>query len=183
MEEITKAEKAALYFHFLEGCNDWHELFKIAEGEERYNSLTDKSKNVTVSRWKVSHRIKKAHEEIKIILDAKRKQIEEQAKQTVLSGETESPQGGKVPQITDDVNFLDLDNFLQEANRQANQIKDDKERRAWLELIGKYMSFKDRNESETTEIKRFYTPLECEKCEVYNKCMSCNLPECIRNSQ
>lgn len=180
MENITRSEKAALYFHFMEGCDDWHELFKIAEGEERYNNLSDKSKNVTVSRWKVSHRIKTAYNEIKIILDAKRKQIEEQAKQTVLSGETESAQGGKVPQITDDVNFLDLDNFLQEANRQANQIKDDKERRAWLELIGKYMSFKDRNESETTEIKRFYTPLECEKCAIYNKCKDCNLSECPR---
>ena len=179
MENLTAQEKAALYFQVVEGVNDWKVIYSIAIGAERYNSFKDSTKNVNASIWKKSERIRKAHEEIKrkfhyLTEEIKRTAIEEERKRA----NSEGANGANDPRFNEDVNFLDLENFLTEANKQANKIKDDKERRAWLELIGKYMSFKDRNESETTEIKRFYTPIECQKCDIYNKCKSCTLSEC-----
>ena len=181
MKDITVQEKAAIYYHLATGETNRGVLFSIAYGDDRFNKLSDGSKVARPCNWWNSGKIQSFLKDCKAIQEANEKEKQNKFLESLRN--TESAQGGKVPQLTDEVNFLDLDNFLQEANRQANNIKDDKERRAWLELIGKYMSFKDRNESETTDIKRFYTPIECEKCEIYNKCKSCNLPECARNLQ
>ena len=63
MEDLTRAEKAALYFHILERCDDWRIIYQIAIGENKYNALTDGTKKTNTSRWKSSHRIQKAKEE------------------------------------------------------------------------------------------------------------------------
>ena len=31
---------------------------------------------------------------------------------------------------------------------------------------------------ENNEIQRFYTPITCEKCTIYNKCKDCKLSKC-----
>lgn len=178
MEKLNHQELAAICYHVLGGCNDKKILFQIAAGEIRYNKLKESSLQVTVSNWYKSHKIQEGIKQYKTIQEQKERERIDKIKSELSGVETESANGANVPGFKEDVNFLDLENFLTEANKQANKIKDDKERRAWLELIGKYMSFKDRNESETTEIKRFYTPIECQKCEIYNKCKGCTLSEC-----
>lgn len=178
MAIITERQKAALLFHVLTGCKDRETLFRIAEGDERCNKLKDSSKSQTFSTWFNSQTIQEALKEIIYKVEQEKKQIAEKATQEYRRKEIEGAKNGTIPTITEDLNFLDLETFLREANKQANQITDDKEKRAWLELIGKYMSFKDRNEADEVEIKRFYTPVECEKCEIYNKCKECKLSEC-----
>lgn len=177
MENLNDLERAAICFHVFGGCNDKQILFKVAEGETRFNKLQNNknSLNVTVSRWWNLHKIQEGIKQYKAIKDQKER---EQAELIKKSLETETTESANDPRFNEDINFLDLENFLTEANKQANKIKDEKERRAWLELIGKYMSFKDRNDNESTEIKRFYTPIECQKCEIYNKCKGCTLSEC-----
>lgn len=173
LKDLTPAQQAAIYLHVVGGFNDWAELFQIAEGKERYNKLTDKSKRQTVSLFRRSEKILEGIQDLKYKLGLKEKAIREDERNR--AGETEPTKSAAEVEAT---NFLNLDEFLQYANQQANNVTDEKERRAWVELIGKYMSFKDRSEAEEVEIKRFYTPLECEKCEIYNKCRLCNLAEC-----
>lgn len=178
MEKLNHQELAAICYHVLGGCNDKKILFQIAAGEIRYNKLKESSLQVTVSNWYKSYKIQEGIKQYKTIQEQKERERIEKIKYELSGAETEGANGANIPGLNEDVNFLDLENFLTEANKQANKIKDDKERRAWLELIGKYMSFKDRNDNEITEIKRFYTPIECQKCEIYNKCKGCTLAEC-----
>lgn len=177
MEDITKSEKAALYFQILERCNDWKEVYKIAIGEDRYNSLTDKTKKANTSRWKASHKIQKAREEIEMIFKAKQQEIEERTKESNSSGETETTNRTTKSDITEKTNFLNLDEFLQYANQQANKITDEKEKRAWVEMIGKYMNFRESEEGETEQIKA-YLPIQCYSCELRKRCKSCKFDPC-----
>lgn len=177
MEDITKSEKAALYFQILERCSDWKEVYKIAIGEDRYNSLTDKTKITNTSRWKASHKIQKAKEEIEMIFKAKQQEIEERAKEGNPSEGTEPTNRTTKNNNVEKTNFLNLDEFLQYANQQANKITDEKEKRAWVEMIGKYMNFKESEEGETEQIKA-YLPIQCYSCELRKRCESCKFDIC-----
>ena len=179
IHSVNPQTLAALYLYIFGGCEDMHEIFKIAESSERYEKLKITSRASTVSNWLKSHKIQTAINEIKQIKTAYENTIIEAERAKIQEGREIENTKPKAPEIApDEINFLDLDNFLTEANKQANKITDEKERRAWLEMIAKYMSFKDRNDSETTEIKRFYTPIECEKCILYNKCKVCTVSDC-----
>lgn len=177
MEDITKAEKAALYFHILERCEDWKELYKIAIGEDRYNNLSDKSRITSASRWKSSHRIQKAKEELQRNLKAWEDQIKENATANSLNQETEPTKKSRIISTDEDINFLDPDEFMKFASRQANDLTDEKDRRAYLEMIAKLMNYKDKDQEEQEQI-RAYLPVLCENCELYARCSRCSLSSC-----
>lgn len=179
IKDITIQERAAAIAYVNSDDLNRYDLFIIAEGAERYNKLTDKSKKTIVNNWFNSHKIQ---ELIKYYQDQKT-QKENNIIATVRpaadgDGENEATKTPTNPGHLEPVNFLNLDEFLKYANIQANSIKDEKERRNWVELIGKYMNFKDKDEAESTEIKRYYIMKTCENCEIYNKCKSCTLSEC-----
>lgn len=174
LKDLTPAQQAAIYLHVVGGFNDWPELFQIAEGKERYNKLTDKSKRQTVSKFKLSDAINEGIQELRYILSLKEKQLREDEKKIL---ETESRTTEEGDPINEKTNFLNLDEFLQYANQQANKITDEKEKRAWVEMIGKYMNFKESEEGETEQIKA-YLPLQCYSCELYKRCKACKFDVC-----
>lgn len=178
MEDITKAEKAAIYYALIERCNDWQEVYKIAIGAERFNALTDKAKQSNASRWKTSHKIQKAREEIEAILIAKEKAIKEKAIQEANNGETEPPKGTTNKNNTEQTDFLNRDEFLKFLNTRANEITDDKLRNDILKMLSDNMRYKESEKDDNTEIQRFYTPITCTDCEIYKKCKGCRLADC-----
>lgn len=178
MEDITKAEKAAIYYALIERCNDWQEVYKIAIGAERFNALTDKAKQSNASRWKTSHKIQKAREEIEAVLIAKEKAIKEKAIQEANNGETEPPKGMTNKNNTEQTDFLNRDEFLKFLNTRANEITDDKLRNDILKMLSDNMRYKESEKDDNTEIQRFYTPITCTDCEIYKKCKGCRLADC-----
>ena len=178
MEDITKAEKAAIYYAILERCNDWQEVYKIAIGAERFNALTDKAKQSNASRWKTSHKIQKAREEIEAVLIAKEKAIKEKAIQEANNGETEPPKGTTNKNNTEQTDFLNRDEFLKFLNTRANEITDDKLRNDILKMLSDNMRYKESEKDDNTEIQRFYTPVNCTDCEIYKKCKGCRIADC-----
>ena len=178
MEDITKAEKAAIYYALIERCNDWQEVYKIAIGAERFNALTDKAKQSNASRWKTSHKIQKAREEIEAILIAKEKAIKEKAIQEANNGETEPPKGTTNKTNTEQTDFLNRDEFLKFLNTRANEITDDKLRNDILKMLSDNMRYKESEKDDNTEIQRFYTPVTCTDCAIYKKCKGCRLADC-----
>lgn len=178
MEDITKAEKAAIYYALIERCNDWQEVYKIAIGAERFNALTDKAKQSNASRWKTSHKIQKAREEIEAILIAKEKAIKEKAIQEANNGETEPPKGTTNKNNTEQTDFLNRDEFLKFLNTRANEITDDKLRNDILKMLSDNMRYKESEKDDNTEIQRFYTPVTCTDCEIYKKCKGCRFADC-----
>lgn len=175
MEDITKAEKAAIYYAILERCNDWQEVYKIAIGSERFNALTDKAKQSNASRWKTSHKIQKAREEIEAVLIAKENAIKEKAIKEFQGGETEPTKGATKKANTEQTDFLNRDEFLKFLNTRANEITDDKLRNDILKMLSDNMRYKESEKDDNTEIQRFYTPITCTDCEIYKKCKGCNL--------
>lgn len=178
MEDITKAEKAALYFYIFERCTDWKEIYRIAIGEDRYKALSDGSKKTNTTRWKTSHRIQKALEELERNLKARDEEIRNKAREEDKNSEETAPSKPETKTTqAEAVNFLDPDEFLKFANLKANEIQDEKERRSYLEMIAKLMNYKDKDEEQQEQIKA-YLPMICEKCELYKRCSSCSLSSC-----
>ena len=178
MESITQSEKAALYFQILERCKDWKVIYKIAVGPDRFEKMNQSSQATNASKWKLSDRIQKAHKEIERNLEAAKREIEQKAIEQINAGNSEATAGNEFANVGEKINFLDPEEFLKHANEQANRIKDDKERRSWLEMIAKLMNYKEQSDAEATEIKRFYIMKTCENCEIYQHCKACEFSKC-----
>lgn len=175
LKDLTPAQQAAIYLHVVGGFNDWPELFQIAEGAERYNRLTDKSKRQTVSIYKRSDAINEGIQELRYILSLKEKKIREDERK-VLETETRKTEEGEP--INEKTNFLDRDEFLQFLNSRANAITDDKLRNDILKMLSDNLRYKDSERDENNEIQRFYMPIICENCEIYKRCKGCKVSEC-----
>lgn len=180
MENLTQSEKAALYFQILERCNDWKVIYRIAIGPDRFDKLAEASQKATASKWKTSERIQQAHQEIRRNLQAAKEDAERKAVLKFKGVETEATDAESYFKNKDEINFLDPEEFLKHANQVANSCKDEKERRNWLEMIAKYMGYKDQSEGENTEIKRYYIMKTCETCDIYAKCRACPVEVCPR---
>lgn len=175
MEILTEHEQAAIVYHVFNGCNDRAILFQIAEGPERYNKLSDKSKGVTVSRWFNTVKIQDGIRNFKAVQEQQKKQI---IQEYLNSLETEAREPAPKEPEDEKTNFLDRDEFLSFLNDRANEIKDDKLRNDILKMLSDNLRYKDTERDENNEIQRFYTPVNCQDCVIYQKCRDCNLPSC-----
>lgn len=175
MDQLNELEQAAICFHVLGGCNDKSMLFRIACGADRYNKLTEKSKGVTISKWYNSQKIQEGIKIYRSIQERKKIELENE----IIAGlETETANGTKENAFVEKTNFLDRDEFLQFLNSRANEITDDKLRNDILKMLSDNLRYKDTERDENNEIQRFYTPITCEKCTIYNKCKDCKLSKC-----
>ena len=177
MLELTHKEQAAILLHLIEGVNDRGKLFEIANEEKRVNKLktNEKSFNSSVSYWFRSHKIQEGIKYYQNLLE----QIKNKAVQDYLNSSdctvAREPESKK--QSRNDINFLNPEEFLQFANSQANEIQDEKERREYLKMIANLMNYKE-GDAEQTDIQRFYTPVICSECVIYQKCSRCNSETC-----
>jgi len=179
---LTDAEKIALHYHVFCPCDDWYLIFKVAKGAEYYNALTDKARQPRVSEWKNSAKVK---EEVKKLQYLKQRQEEEQKERNRLewdqeerAKETESTETNEKRRNTYQTDFLNRDEFLKFLNTRANEITDDKLRNDILKMLSDNMRYKESEKDENNEIQRFYTPVTCENCSIYQKCKGCKLSEC-----
>lgn len=171
-KEISQSEKAAIYYHLVGRCDNWAELYKIAKGEEAYTRLTKASQEASVSKWKNSEKIQTALKETAYLLQKEREEIEARAVQNYR----ERPAEGE--ESLSDVNFLDRDEFLAYLNKQANRIQDEKTRNDTLKMISDNLRFKDMEKDKSEEEMRFYVPMTCHECPLYNRCRTCPLEQC-----
>lgn len=177
MENLTDLERAAICFHVFGGCKDKFMLFKIAEGETRYNKLKENSRKTIVYNWFASHKIQTG---ISFYETVKEHEKQESIKNYLKENETENENRIKEFSENEKTNFLDRDEFLKFLNDRANKIKDDKLRNDILKMLSDNLRYKDSDNNEVQETQRFYTPMNCEICEIYNKCKSCRLSECVK---
>lgn len=178
MKQLTPEEQAAILLHVYGKCEDRHILFKIANGLERYNKLSDSSKKQTVYRWFNTQPIQEGIQAEKFNILRREEEIKERIKEEfTTSGEAAATTRGPKTSPAEAVNFLDPDEFLKFANLKANEIQDEKERRSYLEMIAKLMNYKDKDEEQQEQIKA-YLPMICEKCELYKRCSNCSLSSC-----
>lgn len=179
---LTDTERASLTYKVVTGSEDWRLLYQLANGIDKYNSLTDKTKQKAVSTWKNSIKIveglKSIEYEYRRKEEEKREQIAEEIKSNFQDGETEPKKGTTKKANTEQTDFLNRDEFLKFLNTRANEITDDKLRNDILKMLSDNMRYKESEKNEEQEIQRFYTPKTCESCEIYNKCRSCKVDQC-----
>ena len=65
--------------------------------------------------------------------------------------------------------YTNLDEFLAAANRMANTLEDEKDKQFYLKTIADLMRFKEGSQDKNQDIQRFYTPLLCRECPLYQK--------------
>lgn len=172
MKPLKDIEKILIHYAIIAEVEDWNLLYKCVIGEDRYNNLSAKSKQVGASKWKNSEQVQ---EEYRIRQYEQHKRQEEQRrKETERERETEPTRANKA----EVVNFLDRDDFLKFLNARANEITDDKLRNDILKMLSDNMRYKEAEKDTENEIQRFYTPQICENCIIYNKCKSCTLTDC-----
>lgn len=177
MENLTDREKAAVIMHVFTGESNRQILFAVADEKNRITKITSSSYKTIASNWFKSHKIQTA---IKYYQDQKQQYDSEIIKKYLLENQTEETEPTKIePSLlsSEAVNFLDPESFLAFANQKANEITDEKERRAYLEMIAKLMNYKDKEEGET-EVLRAYLPLQCYSCELKKRCESCKFANC-----
>lgn len=171
MLEINLNEYAAIVFHVVENCNDWAKIYQIAKGPKAFAKMAEDSKNPLIYRWKNKPEIKKAIQEIRQQYETKK----EKFKVDIIAGvETETTNQDGKKKILQKTNFLDRDEFLQFLNDKANSIQDDKLRNDILKMLSDNLRYKDTERDEQNEIQRFYTPVTCENCTIYQMCKGCD---------
>ena len=167
MENLNDRQKAAIYYHVFAEVTDRRTLFRIAEGDERANALTDATLKVTASNWFKSHKIQVAISKLKELKERNEAEMIEKAKDL---GRSEATEKEPLTAISENsVNFLDRDEFLKFLNDRANEIKDDKLRNDILKMLSDNLRYKDSENGENNEIQRFYTPILCQECPLYQK--------------
>lgn len=165
MDQLTKTEKAAILFQVLTDCNDKELIYLLANGSERYNKLSEKSKPATYYKW---FRRPEIQEEIKKAIAETEQKKQEFINKYVRLGATEAPEEQRRLK-RNATNFLDRDEFLQFLNDKANDIQDDKLRNDILKMLSDNLRYKDTERDENNEIQRFYIPLTCKDCELYKQ--------------
>lgn len=166
MKPLTEIEKILIHYAVLTNFDDWNVLYKCAIGEERYNKLSTKSKQVGASKWKNSENIQ---EEYRVRQYEQHKREEQQRRrEEEQRAETEPTQTSKKG-VTNSVNFLDRDDFLKFLNARANEITDDKLRNDILKMLSDNMRYKEAEKDTENEIQRFYTPIICKDCPLYKE--------------
>lgn len=169
MTELTYQERAAILFHIIEGCDRQNILYRIARGEEGYNSLTEASKKASASKWWNSAKIIKAVEEMRLDLLRRRQKIEDEVKERTRREEAQSADSANALSFTEEVNYLNRDEFLKALNRQANEIKDERLKNDTLKMLSDALRYKEADKAQNVDIHRFYTPLLCNECPLYQK--------------
>ena len=178
LKQITEAEKAALTYRYYNGEKTFKNAYLIAF-PDRKNTNPD-SLASRVSHWKNSPEIQKYCAEIELkdkqrilkLAEIQNKTKTETKTNTTgsnASTETETntaqDNGGTFAGTWTD--FQDITQFLKFCEIQANTLTDEKDRQTYLKMIADLMRYKDSDNTGQNEVQRFYIPVRCKDCPLY----------------
>lgn len=162
--ELTENEKAAVYYHVFAGCKNREILLRIAYGPDHVNGLALSTAKTKSNYWFNSFKIQKYIEQIQEI---KNNMIASgSVNNEDLKGDQTEPEDSKKAEF---LNLLDRDIFLDEINKRANKVTEEKEKREYFKMISDNLRYKDSETGENNEVQRFYTPILCQDCPLYQK--------------
>lgn len=163
---VSEREKAILTAYVFDETIDFELAYKLAR-EGSYKELLSLDKRQLAQRWINQERIKKYIKQQKTKLDAI---LDEKAKKLLEDEEWRKNQIGQIDEETGYVDFTDRQTFINYLSHLANTTTDEVLRKDILKMISDNLQFKtnafDKNED---DIQRFYTPLHCRECKLYQK--------------
>lgn len=173
-KDITEREKACIYYAVFAGIEDIRTIWQISRNTAVEDRDPRKNPSVVTS-WKNSAKIKNYFEEVKREKARREEETRNQARKEYElellnreqeTGEETEPTKGKKG-FSEIVNFQDKSQFLQYLNKQANLIQDPKLKADYLKMLSDLLRFKESETGKDNEIQRFYTPISCNNCPLY----------------
>ena len=167
---LSEREKAALYYHYFAGCNDWPLLFRIADNAP-FNDLLKDSKNLSdyASKWKRSEKVitflRQLQTQEIIKEHQKREEIEKDLQTAAESERTEKEPERKKTKFVD---YTNPDNQRHKLNELINDASDPGEALDALKVIISGQR-DDRQAAREQKQVRAYLPITCESCPLYQK--------------
>lgn len=187
MPKLSDREKICITFAALQEITgvkiNWAQIYALSRNKQ-IDAISNNPKPNSVSIWKntacvanffavsvenINNFINREIEKAKTkLLD----EIEQQANATDSDSgdrlnETLSKIRRKNSGIAED--FTERENLIKALNDLANCAKDPREKIDTLKIIADLQRFKDLAKQEDNEIKRFYMPLRCSDCVLYQK--------------
>ena len=157
--ELTLTEKCLIdHLHLFPHEITWTDIYK---GSHNTSKVKMESLPQTVSKWKnsklVQDYVKQSETKVKNYLNEKTKE------NTVLD-----ENGKRVFLGKDEINFTNLNEFINFLNTKANNLTDEKERQKYLQMLSDLLRFKDQD-TKDSDIIRFYMPVKCCNCPLKSK--------------
>ena len=198
MSKLSDREKICITFAALQEVTEkkinWAQIYAQSRNKQ-FDELAKNPNAAAVSVWKNSADVKNffsdSVEAIKKFINreiekAKNKLLDEIEQQANATGndngtsrncqednlndrlnETLSKIRRKNSGIAED--FTERENLITALNDLANSAKDSREKIDTLKIIADLQRFKDQAKQDDNEIKRFYMPLKCSECVLYQK--------------
>ena len=164
---LTDPEKIILHYYVLTDRDDWQNYFIMSHPDKNLSNLSKASLKTYVSNWRNNPEVKDYILNLQI---EKRKANQDTSKINIDDLKpVESEPRNKETESANNVNFLDRDEFLKFLNDRANEVQDDKLRNDILKMLSDNQRYKDIDKAENQEINRFYTPLTCSDCPLYQE--------------
>ena len=170
MQDLTLSERVAICGLVCGVVDNWADCYLI--GAQKYGDLSINRNNLrpTVSRWKNSAKVVKEYERLTAEL-ATRTKAELSINDNLREGEKlsgcdnkERLQNGKRAQI----DYTRPENQRTLLNDLINTAGDQKDKLDALKTIIQAQK-DDRQAAKDNQIQRFYTPLKCHDCPLYQK--------------
>jgi hypothetical protein len=159
IQELTNIERAAIYFGVNNGLKA-DDIFLICHSDhepERVHSLT--------AQWKRTKRVAEYFDAVKAQKEKRDQDLNELRRFRNESG-TDAPL---------ETDFTDKAAFIDYLNRAANRITDDKLKNDYLKMLSDHLDFKDEQKrDDSSQVQRFYLPLRCQDCKLYQEKLSIN---------
>lgn len=155
---LSIREKAALAYAFFEGVTDNRELFAICHDMDGFSDNPNVAKN-RAGLWRRSDMVAE--------YEASLKQRFEDRVDAEVMARVKVAKADPLYAPSSSIDFTNLDEFLAEANRQANLLEDEKDKQFYLKTIADLMRFKEGSQDKNQDIQRFYTPLLCRECPLH----------------
>lgn len=153
-KDLTLLEQAAITYIYYHNLKDWKPIYKALHPDF---SGTPESLSRLTSQYKHAEKVQTYLAHLKAL---------DQLRQPGKEKET----GGKGKVFSDGKrDFTNITDFLDYCNEQANHATDERDRQQYLKFIADLLSFKNAGNDQKADIQRFYTPLQCAKCPLYQK--------------
>ena len=198
MSKLSDREKICITFAALQEVTEkkinWAQIYTLSRNKQ-FDELAKKPNAAAVSVWKNSAGVKNFFSDsveslknfiIREIERTKNKLLDEIEQQANLNGDDnktpEECQDGKSNYRLNETlskircknsgiveDFTGRDNLINALNELANNAKNSREKIDTLKIIADLQRFKDQVNREDKDTKRFYMPLKCSECVLYQK--------------
>lgn len=149
--KLTYPQIKAVIYYGLDRELSTLEIYKICYPEDNIKDLASKA-----SSWKRGQRIAAIFAEVRNEIKGREEEREK--------GNKMDENGKPLPAI----DFTNKAEFIKYLNHAANRITDDKLKNDILKMLSDHLDFKDESKrDESNQIQRFYLPLRCHDCKLY----------------